>query len=97
MFYRETVISFYPLAFIRCYRYTLITFCMKTIAVVNQKGGAGKTPTAVHLAFALAKTGGKVLFIDPDPQTAASYHFLGKLYGEQEPTIYTANFRHNPT
>ena len=58
--------------------------------VVNQKGGSGKTPTAVHLAFALAKTGGRVLFIDLDPQATASYHFLGKLYREQEPTIYTA-------
>jgi chromosome partitioning protein len=63
---------------------------MLVVTVVNQKGGAGKTPTAVHLAFALAKTGGKVLFVDLDPQATASYHFLGKLYREQEPTIYTA-------
>lgn len=63
---------------------------MLVISVVNQKGGAGKTPTAVHLSFALAKTGGKVLFIDLDPQATASYHFLGKLYREQEPTIFTA-------
>ena len=62
---------------------------MLVVTVVNQKGGAGKTPTAVHLAFALAKTG-KVLFVDLDPQATASYHFLGKLYREQEPTIYTA-------
>ena len=63
---------------------------MLIISVVNQKGGAGKTPTAVHLAFALAKTGGRVLFIDLDPQATASYHFLGKVYRDQEPTIYTA-------
>jgi len=63
---------------------------MLVVSVVNQKGGSGKTPTAVHLAFALAKTGGRVLFIDLDPQATASYHFLGKLYREQEPTIYTA-------
>src|SRR5215831_4394647 len=63
---------------------------MLVISVVNQKGGSGKTPTAVHVAFALAKTRGKVLFIDLDPQATASYHFLGKLYKEQEPTVYTA-------
>jgi AAA domain len=34
--------------------------------------------------------GRKVLFIDLDPQATASSHFLGKLYREQEPTIYTA-------
>src|SRR5207244_6646439 len=42
------------------------------------------------LPISLAKTGGKVLFLDLDPQATASYHFLGKLYREQEPTIYTA-------
>src|SRR5712692_923766 len=63
---------------------------MKTIAVVNQKGGAGKSPTAVHLAFALAKSGHKVLFVDFDPQATASLHFLGKKYKQQQPTIYNA-------
>jgi len=60
------------------------------IASVNQKGSAGKSPTAVHLSFALSKAGYKVLFIDLDSQATASFHFLGKQYKNQNPTIYNA-------
>jgi chromosome partitioning protein len=47
---------------------------MKTIAIVSQKGGAGKTTIAVHLAVAADRAGLTVAIIDLDPQaTAASW------------------------
>ena len=41
---------------------------MKVIAVLNQKGGAGKTTVATHLARAFQLSGAEVLLVDSDPQ-----------------------------
>lgn len=45
---------------------------MRKVAVVNQKGGSGKTTSAVNLGAALAEAGQRVLLIDLDPQASAT-------------------------
>src|SRR4051794_13497230 len=60
---------------------------MRRIAIINQKGGVGKTTTAVNLAAALAGLGRRVCVIDLDPQAHATSH-LGIEPDGKSPSMY---------
>ncbi len=60
---------------------------MRTIAVMNQKGGVGKTTTSVNLAAGLAAAGRSVCLVDLDPQAHAALH-LGIEAPVGTPSLY---------
>lgn len=63
---------------------------MDIIAVASQKGGVGKTPTSVNLAFAFGRAGYKVLLVDTDPQASLTEYLIASATYEQDITLYNA-------
>jgi chromosome partitioning protein len=68
---------------------------MRKIAVINQKGGVGKTTTTVNLAAALALAGKRVCVLDLDPQAHASTH-LGVEPDGTLPSLYDVLVSNRP-
>ncbi|MEO9591974.1 ParA family protein [Rhodopirellula bahusiensis] len=61
---------------------------MRSIAVINQKGGVGKTTSSVNLAAALARSGRRVCVMDLDPQAHASLHLGITAIDGSVPSMY---------
>jgi len=60
---------------------------MKIIALINQKGGVGKTTSSINIGAGLKQLGQKVLLVDLDPQAHLTYS-LGIVAHELEKTVY---------
>lgn len=58
------------------------------IAITNEKGGCGKTTSAVNISAILAERGYRVLLADVDPQSYATMYY--GLYNADDPSLYDA-------
>lgn len=60
---------------------------MRRIAIINQKGGVGKTTTTANLGAALARSGQRVVVVDLDPQAHLTLHY-GVELKDAQPSVY---------
>ena len=67
---------------------------MKVISLISQKGGSGKTTTAIHLAVSATLEGKQTVIIDLDPQ--ASISTWSTIRGTDTPTVTNATEKHLP-
>src|SRR4051812_18752183 len=69
---------------------------MRTIAVMNQKGGVGKTTTTVNLGAALAELGKRVLLVDLDPQAHLTINYGFEPAGTDNVSLYDVLIEEKP-
>lgn len=62
--------------------------CQLKLAITNEKGGCGKTTSAVNISAILAERGYRVLLADVDPQSYATMYY--GLYNADDPSLYDA-------
>lgn len=77
---------------------------MRTVGILHQKGGTGKTTLAIGMAMGLATTGARVLLLDADPQGTASEwgnqwsdHWHVVVRSQLQPIVHTQVSRFTPS
>lgn len=66
---------------------------MKTVGILNFKGGVGKTATAVNLAAAAYEAGRRVLLVDLEPQASATEHLTDDAFAKDASDVLDGNTR----
>jgi len=68
----------------------------RTICLLNQKGGVGKTSSAYHIGGSLSRLGKRILLVDNDPQASLTQGFIGPDGMHAVPTASSVAAAYNP-